>query len=111
MPADALDAKVAELAAALVANSPNAVRESKRLVQEVSGRAIDDALLADTADRIAAIRASEEGREGVRSFLENARRPGGLPERTASQPQAITRRAARIAAEPAARPSQPRRQN
>jgi methylglutaconyl-CoA hydratase len=62
--ADALDAKVGEITAALVANSPNAVRESKRLVREVAGASIDDALLADTANRIAAIRASEEGREG-----------------------------------------------
>jgi len=70
VPAEGLDAKVQEIAAALVANSPNAVRESKRLVQEVAGRVIDDDLLADTAERIAKIRASEEGREGVRSFLE-----------------------------------------
>ncbi|RZT38571.1 enoyl-CoA hydratase/isomerase family protein [Cupriavidus agavae] len=66
----ALDEKVAEIAATLIGNSPNAVRESKRLVQEVSGREIDGDLLADTANRIAAIRASEEGKEGVRSFLE-----------------------------------------
>jgi methylglutaconyl-CoA hydratase len=65
-----LDERVAEIAATLVNNSPNAVRESKRLVQEVAGRAIDSGLLADTANRIAAIRASDEGREGVRSFLE-----------------------------------------
>ncbi|MWL85942.1 MULTISPECIES: enoyl-CoA hydratase/isomerase family protein [unclassified Cupriavidus] len=66
----ALDEKVAEIAATLIGNSPNAVRESKRLVQEVSGREIDGDLLADTANRIASIRSSEEGREGVRSFLE-----------------------------------------
>jgi methylglutaconyl-CoA hydratase len=78
VPADALDAKVAEIAAALVANSPNAVRESKRLVQEVSGVPVDADLLADTADRIAAIRASDEGREGVRSFLEK-RSPAWKP--------------------------------
>lgn len=75
---DALDAKVAEIAAALVANSPNAVRESKRLVQDVSGAPIDDDLLALTADRIAQIRASEEGREGVRAFLEK-RTPSWRP--------------------------------
>ncbi|AOY96285.1 enoyl-CoA hydratase [Cupriavidus sp. USMAA2-4] len=76
--ADALDAKVNEISAALVANSPNAVRESKRLVREVAGRPIDDDLLADTAERIAAIRASDEGREGVRSFLEK-RTPAWRP--------------------------------
>ncbi len=51
VPADALDAKVEEIASALVGNSPNAVRESKRLVQEVAGLAIDNDLLADKADR------------------------------------------------------------
>ncbi len=76
--AEALDAKVAELTEALVGNSPNAVRESKRLVQDIAGRAIDNDLLADTADRIAAIRASAEGREGVRSFLEK-RAPSWRP--------------------------------
>ncbi len=70
VPVEGLDAKVSEVATALVGNSPNAVRESKRLVQEVAGRVIDTDLLADTAERIAKVRASEEGREGVRSFLE-----------------------------------------
>ncbi|CAG2138157.1 Enoyl-CoA-hydratase [Cupriavidus yeoncheonensis] len=78
VPAEALDAKVAEIAAALVANSPHAVRESKRLVQDVAGRVIDNDLLADTADRIAKIRASAEGKEGVRSFLEK-RSPSWRP--------------------------------
>ena len=72
-----IDAKVADITAALVANSPNAVRESKRLVREVSGAAVNDALLADTAERIAAIRASDEGREGVQSFL-GKRKPNWL---------------------------------
>jgi methylglutaconyl-CoA hydratase len=64
-----LDNTVAAIVKALAANSPNAVREAKRLVREVSGVPIDDAMLADTADRIADIRASSEGREGVASFL------------------------------------------
>jgi methylglutaconyl-CoA hydratase len=68
--ADALDAAVQKIAAALCANGPRAVRESKRLVQDVAGRAIDEALIDDTARRIAQIRAGEEGREGVASFLE-----------------------------------------
>lgn len=70
VPPQELDEKVAEIAITLVNNSPNAVRESKWLVQDVAGREIDSDLLADTANRIAKIRASEEGREGVRSFLE-----------------------------------------
>jgi methylglutaconyl-CoA hydratase len=74
VPADALDAKVDELVAALVANGPAAVRACKKLVQDVAGRTIDDALRAETARRIADIRASDEGREGVQAFL-NKRDP------------------------------------
>lgn len=68
--ADALDATVQKIAGALAVNGPQAVRESKRLVQDIAGRPIDDALIDDTALRIARIRASGEGREGVASFLE-----------------------------------------
>lgn len=68
--ADALDATVQRIAAALCANGPQAVQESKRLVQNVAGRVLDEALIDDTATRIARIRSSEEGREGVASFLE-----------------------------------------
>jgi methylglutaconyl-CoA hydratase len=67
---DGLDAKVSDVVAALVANSPAAVKACKRLVQELAGRPIDDALRADTARRIADIRASAEGKEGVQSFLD-----------------------------------------
>jgi methylglutaconyl-CoA hydratase len=65
-----LDAKVAEIVAALVANGPAAVKASKQLVQDLAGREIDAALRDDTASRIADIRASAEGREGVSAFLE-----------------------------------------
>jgi methylglutaconyl-CoA hydratase len=72
---DALDAKVAEIVSALVANGPAAVRACKRLVQDVAGREIDAALRDETARRIADIRASNEGREGVQAFLAK-REPG-----------------------------------
>jgi methylglutaconyl-CoA hydratase len=74
---EALDATVAGIVKCLVSNSPNAVREAKKLVREVVGQQVDDALLADTANRIAEIRASLEGREGVASFLEK-RKPTWL---------------------------------
>ena len=74
VPADALDAKVDELVAALVANGPAAVRACKKLVQDVASRPVDEALRADTARRIADIRASAEGKEGVQAFL-NKRDP------------------------------------
>jgi len=77
--ADALDAKVDEIVAALVANGPAAVRACKRLVLDVAGRPIDEALRAETARRIADIRASAEGKEGVQSFL-NKRKPSWLDQ-------------------------------
>ncbi|MRW84347.1 enoyl-CoA hydratase/isomerase family protein [Pseudoduganella sp. FT26W] len=67
---ETLDAKVTEIVKALVNNSPNAVRQAKLLVRDVVGQPVNDALLADTAERIAQIRASDQGREGVASFLE-----------------------------------------
>lgn len=66
---EALDARVDELVAALVANGPMAVRACKKLVQDIGGRDIDADLRAETARRIADIRASDEGREGIQSFL------------------------------------------
>ena len=42
----------------------------KQLVQDVAGREITAELRADTARRIADIRASAEGQEGVQSFLD-----------------------------------------
>lgn len=66
---EALDAQVGEIVAALVANGPAAVKACKRLVQDLAGREITPALREDTARRIADIRASAEGREGVQSFL------------------------------------------
>jgi len=79
--ADAIDATVDALVAALVANGPQAVRACKRLVLDVAGAHIDEALRADTARRIADIRASAEGREGVQSFL-GKRAPAWLPPAT-----------------------------
>ncbi len=72
--AEALDAKVAEIVAACVANGPAAVKACKQLVKDVAGRPVDAALRDDTARRIADIRASAEGREGVQAFL-NKRDP------------------------------------
>jgi methylglutaconyl-CoA hydratase len=77
--AEALDAHVDAIVKALVTSSPNAVREAKVLVREVTGKAVDSALVVDTAERIARIRASDEGREGVASFLEK-RTPSWLAE-------------------------------
>src|SRR6185503_4911266 len=54
----------------LLAGGPAAHARIKELIRDVAGRPVDDALKADTARRIAEIRASPEGREGIASFLE-----------------------------------------
>ena len=69
-PPEELDGKINEILGALMLTSTNAVTEAKRLVRDLTGRAIDDTLIADTARRIADIRTSDDGREGVRSFLD-----------------------------------------
>ena len=74
---EALDEHVDAIVKALVTSSPNAVREAKVLVRDIPGKAVDAALVVDTAERIANIRASDEGREGVASFLEK-RKPSWL---------------------------------
>ena len=63
---DASEAIIAELLAA----GPNAVQEAKDLIASVAFRPTDAGLRQDTAERIARIRASEEGKEGLTAFLE-----------------------------------------
>lgn len=77
--ADAIDAKVDEIVAALLGNGPAALRACKRLVQDFAGKPIDDTLRADSVRRIAGVRASNEGKEGVQSFL-SKRSPSWLPQ-------------------------------
>jgi methylglutaconyl-CoA hydratase len=69
-PADGLEAAAAPIVDALLAAGPHAQAAAKALIARVAGAPIDDALVADTARRIAEIRATDEGREGVGAFLE-----------------------------------------
>ncbi|MFN3565949.1 MAG: enoyl-CoA hydratase/isomerase family protein [Burkholderiaceae bacterium] len=78
-PPDQLDMTINELLGSLMHTSIHAVGEAKKLVRDLAGRPIDDALVTDTAERIAAIRASDDGREGVRAFLDK-RKPRWLAE-------------------------------
>ncbi|TFY96295.1 enoyl-CoA hydratase/isomerase family protein [Ramlibacter humi] len=77
VPAAQLDAKVAEIAQALVNCGPEAVKACKELLHDVAGHPITAGLIQRTVDGIADIRVSDEGREGVRSFLEK-RKPNWL---------------------------------
>ena len=75
--ADELDAKVGELAKALVQAGPQAVKACKQLLHDVAGHEITAGLVQRTVENIADIRASDEGREGIQSFL-GKRKPNWL---------------------------------
>ncbi|MFC6672253.1 enoyl-CoA hydratase/isomerase family protein [Marinobacterium aestuariivivens] len=76
---DGLEPKLEELLQALRRNGPRAMQAAKDLVFAVSGKAIDPALIDDTARRIADIRVSEEGQEGLSAFLQK-RAPNWIEE-------------------------------
>ncbi len=78
-PFDELDARINELLGALLVAGPRAQAEAKALVRAIGARPIDDALIADTAERIARVRGSPEGKEGVAAFLDK-RSPAWVPE-------------------------------
>ncbi len=65
-----MDTAIGELCKALLAGGPNAQAASKSLIAAVTNRPLDDDLVAETAQCIARVRASSEGREGLAAFLE-----------------------------------------
>ncbi len=67
---EALEAAGRQVLDALLAGGPAAQAAAKRLVRDMAGRPIDDALVEETAKRIAEIRAGAEAKEGVSAFLE-----------------------------------------
>ena len=68
-PFEELDARINELLGSLLVAGPRAQDESKALIRAVRSGPIDDAMIADTAARIAGVRGSDEGKEGVAAFL------------------------------------------
>lgn len=69
-PASELDARLARIVDALLAGAPGAQAEAKDSIALLAERPIDEALMRETAQRIAARRASAEGQEGLAAFLE-----------------------------------------
>lgn len=70
---DALDAKVQEVVAALLQGGPQSQTAAKALIRAVANRPLSDAVVVDTARRIARLRATPEAKEGLAAFL--AKRP------------------------------------
>ena len=73
--AEDLQAAVDAMVKALLANGPAAMAETKDQIAGVANHPVDDRLITAAAARIARIRVSDEGREGVAAFLEK-RKPG-----------------------------------
>ena len=67
---DQLDGAIDRVVGELLKNGPAALAAAKRLIRDLAGRPIDAALIDDTAQRIARLRATDEAREGVGAFLE-----------------------------------------
>jgi methylglutaconyl-CoA hydratase len=65
-----LTAEVNSMVTKLLANGSQARRQAKKLSQDVAFQTIDENLLRDTSERIAAIRVSTEGQEGLTAFFE-----------------------------------------
>ncbi|MFZ0502479.1 MAG: enoyl-CoA hydratase/isomerase family protein [Chthoniobacterales bacterium] len=68
---DVLDARLNSIVTQITQSGPQAVIQSKRLIQDID--LLSEKLAVDTAERIARLRGSEEAREGVQAFLEKRR--------------------------------------
>jgi methylglutaconyl-CoA hydratase len=79
VPEPELDARINELLGELLVAGPVAQLECKALIRGVAHKPIDADVIAGTAEHIAAVRASPEGKEGVAAFLAK-RSPKWVPE-------------------------------
>ncbi len=66
---DEMDEKLTEILDHVRANGPLAMREAKRLILDYAGKPLGAEMMEDSAERIAAIRARPEAREGLEAFL------------------------------------------
>lgn len=65
-----LDAKVKEVVEALLQGGPKSQAAAKDLIRAVASRPVSDAVVEDTARRIASLRATPEAKEGLAAFLD-----------------------------------------
>ena len=72
---DALDGAIDAMAQALSLGGPLALAATKALIRDFDSVRVDESVMAETAARIATARATDEGREGIASFL-GKRKPG-----------------------------------
>ena len=65
-----LDAKVSEVVEALLQGGPKSQAAAKDLIRAVANRPVSDAVVEDTARRIASLRVTPEAKEGLAAFLD-----------------------------------------
>ena len=84
-----LNALVGRMLAHLYSSGPNAVVAIKKMIPEVAGSRIDEALVEMTAQRIAEIRTTQEAQEGLSAFLEKRKASWVAPasERGGKKPE------------------------
>jgi methylglutaconyl-CoA hydratase len=80
VPAASLDSEIERLIELLLAGGPHAQAIVKDVMREIEGEPLSPALVQDTARRLAEVRISREGREGVAAFLEKRRPAWMKPE-------------------------------
>jgi methylglutaconyl-CoA hydratase len=74
VPAADLPSAAAALLEQLAGNGSEAMAAAKRLIRDVAGRPVDDALIGDTALRIAEARATDDARARIAAFLDRGKR-------------------------------------
>jgi methylglutaconyl-CoA hydratase len=78
-----LENTVSNMVSTILSNGPKAVRQAKQLALDVAYQEINDELLNITSERIASIRVSEEGQEGLTAFFD--KRPASWQKEPTSE--------------------------
>lgn len=78
-PTSEFSKKVDALALKITTNAPNALEVTKSILLNLAHQPVDEGVVDYTADVIASVRESEEGKEGLTSFIEK-RKPNWTPK-------------------------------
>ena len=78
-PTSEFSKKVDALALKITTNAPNALEVTKSILLNLAHQPADEGVIDYTADVIASVRESEEGKEGLTSFIEK-RKPNWTPK-------------------------------
>lgn len=78
-PTSEFSKKVDALALKITTNAPNALEVTKSILLNLAHQPVDEGVIDYTADVIASVRESEEGKEGLTSFIEK-RKPNWTPK-------------------------------